>query len=502
MSQTLLINAMASETRIALLEGDRPVEFLIERTSDRSIVGNIYVGSVDRILPGMQAAFIDIGLDRCGFLYVDDAVIDTPPLERDPTTLGETHPKPQHRSGPKGDIATVLHQGQHVVVQVLKDPVGTKGARLTRKITLPGHRLVYLPFEPNIGISNRITDPAERKRLADLLTPLSADQGGWIARTLCEGVSNEDLHEEAQKFRDLWKELSKVAASAKPKTRIHEELPLVARAVRELLSPAVEQIIVDDGAVFTELCKHVSLIGPHLRGHIRHYTDPEPLFETHGIEIDLNRALDRRVWLKSGGSLVIDHAEALTSIDVNTGRFVGKKSLEETVTQLNLEAVREIAYQLRLRNIGGIIVIDFVDMTQATNRERVLTALTRELSKDKVKSTVLRMSEIGLVEMTRKRTRESLTELLTEPCPHCRGRGRIKASETVSGDILRALLRLGRQHAGGTLLLNLHPDMAKHVQEIHLQDIEIIEQRCSIQIVPVPRDGIPWEGFEILRVGG
>jgi ribonuclease G len=523
MGSSLVINANPSEVRVALLEDRQPVEVYIERTAERGVVGNIYRGRVVRVLPGMQAAFVEVGLDRTAFLYVNDAVLSEQPSSsssadgadgaRDRAGDGgddggdrDGHGNPdtesagrRRRAQPIAEIADVLREGQDVVVQVQKEPLGTKGARLTRRVTIPGRHLVYMPFADHIGVSHRIDSEEERERLRAALAEVGPPGSGFIVRTAAEGLEADVLRREAAVLVKLWGEIERQGERGPSPRLIFEDLDLVLRTTRDLFSGQVERIVVDDLDHASRIREFVRSFSPEDEARVELYEGSEPIFDHFGVDVEIERALERRVWLKSGGYIVIDEAEALTVIDVNSGRFVGKSSLEETITQINLEAVKETAYQLRLRNIGGIIIIDFIDMAEAHNRQRVLAVLEEALRRDKAKTTIVRMSELGLVEMTRKRVRDSLEHLLTEPCPYCKGRGTVKSEQTVANEVLRAIRRsLARGHAP-RVLVNVDPSVADHLYENQGWYIEALERDYATSIIPVAREGYHREKYRIVK---
>ncbi|MFC1609657.1 ribonuclease E/G [Myxococcota bacterium] len=513
MGDSLIINSSPTEVRVAFLEAGVPVEVHIERRAERGVVGNIYRGRVVRVLPGMQAAFVDIGLERTAFLYVNDALERAPAPnngeeqrdgDRDSPRAQTTEDEGRSgfRTAPLANIADVLKQGQEVIVQVQKEPLGTKGARLTRHVTIPGRNLVFMPFSDHIGVSRRIEDPEERDRLKEIVAEHKGDDGGFIVRTASEGEEGDRLQREARVLSQMWNDIGEKGASGPTPRLIFADLDLILRATRDLFTEELVEIHVDTEVDAVRIRDFVGSFAPGSESKIRLYDEPEPIFDHFGIEVEIERALERRVWLKSGGYIVIDQAEALTVIDVNSGRFVGKSSLEDTITQINLEAVKEIVYQVRLRNIGGIVTIDFIDMASATNREKVLGALQEALKRDKAKTTIVRMSEIGLVEMTRKRVRESLGHVLTHACPYCKGRGFVKSEQTVANEILRAIARsLNRDHAP-TVLVNMEPGIADYLYEAETIEIERIEHRYETRIIPVAREGYHREHYEIVRTPG
>ncbi|MEM6531585.1 MAG: Rne/Rng family ribonuclease [Myxococcota bacterium] len=485
MGDTLVINHGPSETRVALLSNGVPVELYVERDRDRSVVGNVYRGRVVRVLPGMQAAFVEVGLDRTGFLYVDDAVLQPP------DTQGSL------------DIGSILKSGQEVMVQVQKEPIGTKGARLTRQITVPGRNLVYMPFNPHIGVSRRIEDEEERERLREILQDASTEHGGgFIVRTAAEGIEQGKLVRETQLLHQMWHGIERRGASGPTPSIVFEDLDLVLRATRDLFTDEVDGVVADSEEDYQRIRDFVASFAPGQESRVQLHDPREPVFDHYGIEVEIERALERRVWLKSGGYIVIDQAEALTVVDVNSGRFVGKSSLEDTITQINLEAVKEVVYQLRLRNIGGIVIIDFIDMASPANREKVLGALEEALKHDKAKTTVVRMSEIGLVELTRKRVRESLGQMLTEPCPDCKGRGFVKSEQTVASEVLRAIARQLHRERVPTVLVNMNPGVADYLYAFDDAHVDYIERLYDTSVVPVARQGYHREHFEIVPAGG
>lgn len=443
MSEELLINVTPQETRIAFIENGVLQEVHIERASKRGLVGNIYKGKVCRVLPGMQAAFVDIGLDRTAFLHASDIVKDIDEGDFDA------------ESKPLDQIVDLLQEGQEVVVQVVKDPMGSKGARLTTQISIPSRFLVFMPGVQHVGVSQKIEDPAERLRLKEAVTRLSKDfpQGGYILRTVAEGVSDEAILKDIQFLQKLWRAISERIDNETTGALIHEDLLLVMRTMRDLGDTDLEKIRIDSQLTYEKVVKFVSKFIPELNGRIEHYPGERPIFDLYGVEDEIIKALQRKVQLKSGGYLIIDQTEAMTTIDVNTGAFVGHRNLEETIFKTNLEATQAIARQLRLRNLGGIIIIDFIDMTDLEHRRQVIRALEKNLERDHAKTHISEVSSLGLVEMTRKRTRESLEHVLCEPCPTCSGRGSLMTAETVCYDIFREILREARQFDAQQLLV-------------------------------------------------
>jgi len=433
-NEEILINITPQETRVAIVENGVLQEVCIERQGNRGIVGNIYKGKVNRVLPGMDAAFVDIGLEKAGFLHVSD--IDT----------GDPETDEEEAATPRPGINGLLHEGQVLLVQVVKDPMGTKGARLTTSISVPSRYLVYMPNSSMIGISVKIEDEDERERLRSLLAEYLIDDrsGGCIVRTAAEGVEDEELHRDINFLSTLWDSLIETAQNLKPGSMVHEDLPLSIRTLRDMVGESTSLVRVDSRETYQKMIKFAERYIPDLPARIDHYPGERPLFDLHNIDDEIQRALARQVNLKSGGYLIIDQTEAMTTIDINTGAFVGHHNLEETIFRTNMEASLAIARQLRLRNLGGIIIIDFIDMEHEEHKRQVLNALEKHLSKDHAKTQVSEVSPLGLVEMTRKRTRESLEHVLCEPCLICHGRGSHKTIETVCYEIIRQLLSEAR----------------------------------------------------------
>ena len=433
MSEEILINVTPWETRAALVENGVLQEIYIERTRRRGLVGNIYKGRVSRVLPGMQAAFIDIGLERTAFLHAADIV-----------KLAYEHDEAQ---AVPADIRGLLHEGTDVLVQVLKDPLGTKGARLTTRVSIPSRYLVYMPDGRGIALSARIEDEAERERLRGLLEAFARElaPGGYIVRTAGEGAAPEALRADMLFLNKLWEDLRARAGEVQAGDLVHEDLPLAVRMLRDLSGRGVERVRVDAADTYARMQDFTHRFMPGIGAGVEYYTGPRPIFELYGIEEEIQRALERQVPLKSGGHLIIDQTEAMTTIDVNTGAYVGHRNLEDTILKTNLEAAETISRQLRLRNLGGIIIIDFIDMDDEEHKRLVRQALEQALAHDHAKTQVTGLSALGLVEMTRKRTRESLEHILCQPCPTCAGRGSLKTPETVCYSLFREILRVTRQ---------------------------------------------------------
>jgi len=435
MSEEILVNVTPQETRVAVLGSGQVQELVVERAASRGLVGNIYMGKVARVLPGMQSAFVEVGLERAAFLHVAD--------------LFEHRRQAQERAaggaGPK-PIEKMLAEGQPLLVQVVKDPIGSKGARLSTQISLAGRMLVHLPQDGHIGISQRIEDEAGRQQLRERLKDLlpAEEKGGFILRTLAEGASDEDLRNDIAYLRSLWRDIRSRSLGAAPPALVYQDLSLAQRVLRDMATDGVTVVRVDSRENFQKLAAFAEAYMPALRARLEHYTGERPLFDLYNVEPEIEKALSRRVDLKSGGTLVIDQTEAMTTIDVNTGGFVGSRTFDDTIFKTNLEAAQAIARQLRLRNLGGIIVVDFIDMESAEHRAAVLEEFKRALARDRTRMTVSGFTALGLVEMTRKRTRESLAHVLCEACPVCDGRGEVKTARTVCYEILREVLREAR----------------------------------------------------------
>lgn len=509
MGSVLLINCSREENRVVLQEHGITAEVYIERSRGRGLVGNIYKGRVVRVLPGMQSAFVEIGLDRTAFLYVTDvarphhAGDDTAPLEDEeaPGDVeddgGETAVTPPVQAPETPTIDQLLKEGQSVLVQIAKEPIGTKGARLTTHISLPGRHVVLLPTVDHVGVSRRIEDAAERERLRDLASQVKAPGQGLIVRTVAEAREVEAMREDTQMLQALWEDIRSAADAASPPAIVHEDLDLVLRCVRDMLTADFDRVVVDDERQHARICTFVERFMPRFLHLIELYEDEEPLFERYGVEVDITRALERKVWLKSGGYIVIDRTEALTAIDVNTGRYVGKTNLEDTIVKINLEAVKEIAYQIRVRNIGGIIVLDFIDMQLAENREKVQKALTEALKPDKARTNVLKMSEIGLIEMTRKRVRESLVQRLTEPCFYCDGAGYLKAAALVAEEVLMRIRKVVGSGGFRIVHVNAHQRVAEQLWEERRETVVELEKRSGRTINIRAHDDFHLEQFEV-----
>ncbi|MFC5568472.1 ribonuclease G [Lysobacter yangpyeongensis] len=473
MTEEILVNVTPRETRVAVVENGMLQELHIERGWRRGVVGNIYKGRVQRVMPGMQAAFVEIGLDRAAFLHAADIVKPTQVVEGE----GEDAVAPLPPA-PTRPIAELLREGQDIIVQVVKDPIGSKGARLTTQLSIPSRYLVLLPRNRVVGVSARIEDEAERARLKTHVTALSpaGAQHGYIVRTNAEGQPEEALAEDVAYLNRAWQLIEEKSASARVGERVYEDLSLPLRAVRDLMRKDVEKVKVDSRETSERLKAFAAQYMPGLAEKIEHYTGARPIFDLYGVEDEIQRALDKEVPLKSGGYLVIDQTEAMTTIDVNTGSFLGQRNLEETVYRTNLEAAQSVARQLRLRNLGGIIIIDFIDMTDAEHRRQVLRQLEKSLTRDHAKTTVYEFSPLGLVEMTRKRTTESLERQLSEPCHECGGRGTLKTPETVTYEIFREIVRQVRQFDAARLLVIASPKVVARITDEESASVAELEE--------------------------
>jgi ribonuclease G len=470
MKEEILINATAREVRAALVESGVLQEVLIERTSRRGLVSNVYKGKVSRVLPGMQAAFVELGLERTAFLHASDIARGSD-LER-----GGDDAAPAARDA---DIREFVHEGQELLVQVLKEPLGTKGARLTTYITIPSRYLVMTPKGGGVGVSARIEDEGERERLRLTLEELIAAEGlpgGYIVRTAAEGASRESLHADMLFLAKLRTTIDERAAATTPGELVYEDLPLPLRVLRDSSSPDIARVRVDSEPMFLRIKEFAAAFAPHLAPLIELYAEARPIFDVYGIDDEINRALHRKVPLKSGGHVVFDQTESMTTIDVNTGAYVGHRNLEETIFRTNLEAAVAIARQLRLRNLGGIIIIDFIDMTEEEHRRQVLQALTDRLATDHAKNQIMNVSPLGLVEMTRKRNRESLEHVLCQACPSCEGRGFVKTSETICYEIFREIMRQHRQFDFQELLVLARPGVIERLLDEESASIAELEE--------------------------
>ncbi len=551
MKKHIILNCTPQESRVAIVEGGQLAEIFIERQRKRGTVGNVYKGRVQRVLPGMQAAFVDIGFEKAAFLHASDFLHDlgeSPPpgepvdeIPSEAAVEGETAAEPEaaaagfdleidgaadgaspegaiepatngdasgedespvrtRRRAPKAPLEATLSRGQEILVQVSKEPMGTKGSRVTSYISLAGRYLVYMPTTNHIGVSRRIADEQERRRLKELVTSLRPAQGGgFIVRTVCEGLSKKEFQADIAYLTREWERiLAKAEASAAPAVLYHDA-DQVQRTVRDLFTPEIGRVWVDSPEEYQRVLDLVETLAPRLKGRVALYEGEVPIFEEFGVEAQIDKALDRKVWLKSGGYLVIERTEALTAVDVNTGRYVGKKNQDETILKTNLEAAEEVVRQLRLRNIGGLIIIDFIDMEKAADRQRVYEALQEVVrEKDKAQTKILKISELGLVEMTRKRTRESLKQVLCSPCPHCEATGLVKSPETVSYEILRKVWQPTVFPPGTTrVIVRTSPLVASFLCEAENAGLDRLEKALGKRIIVKANEEFPLARYEI-----
>lgn len=509
MTKELIINAMDHETRVAFVGNGNLEELFIERPKGSDIAGNIYKGRVVRVLPGMEAAFVDIALEQAAFIYVADVLNHYHEFEYFMQLLSDEGKNAltdiERESRPacldqELMIEDLLHEGQEIIVQVSKAPIGNKGARITTRISLPGRFLVLMPTTDHIGVSRRIEDEDERRRLKETLAGLRPENCGVIARTVSEGVNRGKLANEMDFLMSLWLDIQKKGANAPVPSLLHKELNVTLRAVRDLFTHEVDKLVIDSRGGYEEILKFLDTFMPRLKASVELYEDSEPIFDAYNLESEISRALKKKVWLKSGGYIVIEHTEALVAIDVNTGRYVGRHNLEETILKTNLEAVKEIAYQIRLRDIGGLIIIDFIDMEKKSNRERVCNALKEALKKDRSKTHVLPVSELGLIEMTRKRTRETLNRMLCEPCFYCEGEGYLKSKRTVCYNIYRDMRRESGEMLAPRITLIVHPEIAELLLGEESSLIDSLEVALNKKIIVRPDPHFHLEQYEMYEM--
>ena len=492
MPSELIINATFSETRIAFLENGILTEFFIERKKDRSIVGNIYKGKVVRILPGMDAAFVDIGLEKSAFLYVGDIVVDAMMYEEfeEVGTAIEASER----------IEGVLEEGQEIIVQVSREPIGQKGTRVTSRITLPGRLLVLMSATEHVGVSRRIEDEEERKRLASILKTICPKGFGLIARTACEGKKEDELLADLDFLQRMWGSIQEKARKVRAPAMLHQDLRLVFRVIRDLHAHALRKIVIDDPALYKRVEEFLKEYLPEEQCEVELFDEKEDIFEFYRIEVEISKLTQKKIWLKSGGYIVLDYAEALSVIDVNTGKYIGKKGLEDTILKTNLEAVKEIAYQTRLRNLGGIIIVDFIDMERKDSRGSVFQALLDALKRDRIKTFAYPISELGLVQLTRKRTRENIVTMLTESCPTCEGSGYIKSRYTICYEVLRMLRVLCRKGRVKQFNVHLAPEVARLLVEEEKTSLEYLENSFGTKINIIANSAFIVDTFEVKAV--
>lgn len=497
MSNEILINITPSESRVALVESGLLQELHLERRGDISYVGNIYLGRIERVLPGMQAAFVEIGLNRTAFLHAGEIARTRPELDADVGNGDEIPEIPP--------IAEMIREGQILPVQVIKDPMGSKGARLTTRLSLPSRYLVYLPGSDAVGVSVRIDNEEERARLRALVTGIlepgkaEGEAGGLIVRTNAEGVSKTELSRDLDYLRRLWRRLEqRLDATGEAGSCIYEDLSLPLRAVRDLMHAGIERVRIDDESVHARAREFTAQFMPEWADRLEWFTGSGPLFDLYGVEDEIGRALKRNVALKSGGYLTIDQTEAMTTVDVNTGGYVGTRSFDETVFKTNLEAAQALARQLRLRNLGGIIIVDFIDMEDEEHKRQVMRTLSQALARDPARTTTTGISSLGLVEITRKRTTESLEHRLCEPCPHCDGRGWQKSIDTVCSEIFREILRAARQFETGRLMVLAAPPVVDKMLDEYTGPLAEVTDQLGTNIAFQAEEHYGQEQFDVV----
>ena len=500
MGVEIAINRTPQETRVAVLENKVVTELYVDRAKKKDFVGNVYKGKVVKVLPGMQAAFVDIGLERAAFMHVSDLSMGTEPgdilVESDEDEKGPEFPRPRRQT--VLPIQELLEENQELVVQISKGPIGTKGPRVTSYCSLPGRFLVLMPNVDHVGVSRRIAEEDERSRLKDIMKRIREPGYGYIVRTVSEGVSEEDLKSDVGFLTAMWRDIVKKQEVSSAPAALHTDLDLTLRVVRDLFTKNVKRLLIDSKEECEAVKEFVRLYLPDQTSRISHYDKDESLFDHLGIEMELSRALSRKVWLKSGGHIVIDHAEAMTVVDVNTGRYVGKRDQEETILRNNLEAAREVAYQIKLRGIGGIIIIDFIDMERGRNRDKVYQALVDAMANDKARTRISRISDLGLVEISRERVREDLLRTLSDVCSDCDGRGYTRSALTVVYDMFRDIRRIGRAAGQQTVVVGAHPHIVEMLQDTEPEALERLQREFHCQIMVNADPLLPLEQYDIV----
>lgn len=514
MKAEVLVNVAPTETRVARVENGVLLELAIERANKRSLVGNIYQGTVVRVMPGMQAAFVDIGLDKAGFIHANDVAHDLA-IQHNLASVAardqaghqnDTNGNAANANGARPDIRQLLHEGQRVSAQVMKEPIGTKGARLTTKLSVSSRYLVYMPGLDHIGISQRLDQEEERERLRSELESaiesgdMKEEGGGYIIRTVAEGVSAEELCIDLDYLHRLWGLVKERIQRVSAPNNIYQDLPLALRTLRDMAMQDVDVVRIDSRGVFKDMCDFAQRFCPELLNNIEYYEGPRPLFYLYGVEDEISKAMERKVYLKSGGHLVFDQTEAMTTVDVNTGGYVGRHNLEETILKTNLEASGSIARQLRLRNLGGIIIIDFIDMVDPEHQRQVLRRLEKTLENDRVKTKISGVSELGLVEMTRKRTSENLQQVLCEPCEACDSRGYLKSAETISYDIMREILGAAKSFESTKVLVIASPLVVDRFLDEDAPHVESLEKHIERQVEFRVESTYSQEQYDIIPV--
>jgi ribonuclease G len=483
MGLEIAISVTREETRAAVLDNRVVTELYVDRAKSKDYVGNIYKGKVVKVLPGMQAAFVDIGMEKAAFVHVSDLSTDTEPgdtlVDNEEDEKGPEMPRPRRQTSKP--IERLIEQGQELMVQISKGPIGTKGPRVTTYVSLPGRYLVFMPGVEHIGVSRRIPRDEERARLKEIMKRVRRPNSGYIVRTVSEGVKEEDLRADVEFLNVLWQDLLAKRSQPAP-CLLHTDLTLPFRVVRDLFTKKVDRLLIDSKPDYEAVKDFVHRFMPEQTSRIHFYDKDEGLFDHLGIEMEIARALSRKVWLKSGGYIVVDHTEAMTVIDVNTGRFVGKRDQEETILKNNLEAVKEVAYQIKLRGIGGIIIVDFIDMEREKNRERVYQALVDAMANDKARTRISRISDLGLIEISRERVREDLLRTMSEPCHYCEGRGYTKSPSSVVYELFRDIRRI--EHAPEEqIVVGVHPVVAALLFEEERQGVEQLERELNARII-------------------
>ena len=481
MNKKIIINADAYETRIAILEDGDLAELLVERADQRRHVGDIYKARVNAVLPGMQSAFVDMGLPKTGFLHASDLAENLSELE-DLSDVEENGDRGRRRRAPVPKIEDHLKKGQEVLVQITKESIGTKGPRVTQQVSLPGRFCVLMPGVDHIGVSRRIEDRGERQRIKAIIHDLKPKGVGLIARTAGEGKGDPDFAADVKHLTRLWQKIDRKASSVRAPALVHRELEMTAGLIRDLFTDDIEEVVIDDKESYTEIQNYLKAVSPELRDRVKLYKEREPIFDFYAIEPQIEKTFERKVWLKKGGYICIDHAEALVAIDVNTGRFTGKKNQEETIFRTNMEAAKEVARQLRLRDIGGIIVVDFIDMESEGNKRSVLDELRAELSKDRARTKAFAVSDLGLIEMTRQRERSSLLHYYTEDCPTCGGLGKVPSLETMLVKLERAMRRVAAMGGEKRLTVKVAPEVALYFVEQEARRFNELEKRFRLRI--------------------
>ncbi len=496
----IAINVSRVETRVAVLDNGTVTELYVDRAKHQDFVGNIYKGKVVKVLPGMQAAFIDIGLERAAFIHVSDLSTDTEPgdtlVDSDEDEKGSEVPRPRRQT--TRPIEHLLEEGQELMVQISKGPIGTKGPRVTTYVSLPGRYLVFMPNVEHVGVSRRIPKDEERARLKEIMKRLRRPGYGYIVRTVSEGVKEEELRSDVEFLNVLWQDVVKKREQVAAPCLLHSDLTLTFRVVRDLFTKKVDRLVIDSKQEYEAVKDFVQRFLPEQLSRVHYYDKGESLFDHLGIEMEIARAMNRKVWLKSGGHIVIDHTEAMTVIDVNTGRYVGKRDQEETILKNNLESVKEIAAQIKLRGIGGLIIIDFIDMEREKNREKVYQALVDAMSSDKARTRISRISDLGLIELSRERVREDILRTLSEPCHYCEGRGYTKSPRTVAYEIFREIRRIGKSSEERTIVIGAHPHVSSLLLDEEHQGIEELERESNLTIVVKPDSGLHLEQFDLV----